>query len=391
MLSKSVYLDYNATSPVHPEVATLVPEWLKVSGNPSSIHAHGREAKRLIREARQSFAQLIGAQALEIIFTSGGSEANSTVILGVLGDSKKGRNEIISTKVEHPSVWRALEEAKNRGFKVHYIPINRNGELDLDAYKEMLSDRTLLVSVMSANNETGMIFPIPKIAKLAKQHGALMHTDAVQTLGRIGFNVDQMAVDFATFSGHKFYSLKGCGVLYSRRGQSVRQLIYGGGQERGRRPGTENVLSIAALGFMAQKLAVENDRQLHFDQMSKLRDLFEATILKEIPGVTITAEAAKRLPNTSSVVIDGVSGESMLMSLDVKGFSVSTGAACSSGNPEPSHVLLNMGLKHEEAQSSLRVSFGWMTTEAEVRSFIDALKHVVNHLRSLSEPREGNG
>jgi cysteine desulfurase len=382
MLSKPVYLDYNATSPVHPELKAHILEWVEAWGNPSSIHAHGRESKKLLRDARQAFAKLIGCHPLEIIFTSGGSEANNTVINGLLdSELAKTRREIISTHVEHPSVLKALNHAQTKGFTVHYIPVNKAGELDVDAYKNLLSEKTLLVSVMSANNETGMIFPIPKIAKLAKQAGALVHTDGVQTLGRIGFNVEQMGVDFASFSGHKFYSLKGCGVLYSRRGQPLTNLIFGGGQERGRRAGTENTVAIAAIGFMAQKLLNED----HHERMKTLRDLFEAKATAEIPGVTVNCQGAKRLPNTSSLILDGVNGESMLMSLDVRGFSVSTGAACSSGNPEPSPTLLNIGLTHDEAQSSLRVSFGWMTTQEQVEAFVEALKAVVKHLRSLNE------
>jgi len=382
MLSKPVYLDYNATSPVHPELYAQLVGWAGAWGNPSSIHAHGRESKKLLRDARQAFAKLIGCHPLEIIFTSGGSEANNTVINGLLdSEHAKNRREIITTAVEHPSVLKAVAHAATKGFTVRYIPVSKNGELDIDAYKNMLSDKTLLVSVMSANNETGMIFPIPKISKLAKQVGALVHTDGVQTLGRIGFNVEQMGVDFASFSGHKFYALKGCGVLYSRRGQPLTNLIFGGGQERGRRAGTENVLAIAALGFMARKLAEEN----HHEDLQALRDLFESKAVSEIEGVTVNCREAKRLPNTSSLIIEGVGGESLLMSLDVRGFSVSTGAACSSGNPEPSPTLLNIGLTYEEAQSSLRVSFGWMTTAEEVTAFVEALKAVVKHLRSLNE------
>lgn len=385
MLSKGIYLDYNATSPVHPEIMQHIPQWIEAWGNPSSIHAHGRDAKKWIREARTSFAQLIGCHPTEVIFTGGGSEANNTVIKGLLdSEISEQRNEMITTGIEHPSVLRAMEYAESLGFRVHRVPVNRSGQFDFEFYQKVLSEKTLLVSVMTANNETGILLPMQKITERAKQVGALVHTDAVQTLGRIPFSVKDLAVDFATFSGHKFYGLKGCGVLFQRRGNKIENFILGGGQERGRRAGTENTLAIASLGFMAQKIQADIQITNMHDKLQQLRDTLEGLIESSITGVTFTAREADRLPNTTSLVIAGVHGESLLMSLDVKGFSVSTGAACSSGSPEPSHVLLAMGLEHSEAQSSLRLSVGWMTTDEEIRLFVNALVQTVKHLRSLN-------
>lgn len=381
MLKTSVYFDYNATAPIHPEIKNQLGDWASVWGNASSIHAHGRDAKRVVREARQAFADLIEAHPTELIFTSGGSEANNTVIKGLLeSEAAQTRQQIISTRLEHPSVLRTLEYAATKGFQIDYVDVNRDGEFNFEQYESLLSSNTLLVSVMAANNETGHLFPIEKIAELAQAHGALVHTDAVQTLGRLAFSVKKANVDFASFSGHKFYALKGIGVLYNRRGNSLNSLIHGGGQERGRRAGTENLLAISSLGFMAKKLSVCD---LHRESLAVLRDHFEKRIVEEIGGVRITGQLGKRLPNTSSLVIEGVSGESLLMSLDVKGYSVSTGAACSSGNPEPSHVLLAMGLSEAEAYSSLRVSLGWLTTTEEVDGLIETLKPIVRHLRAL--------
>ncbi len=385
MLSKSVYLDFNATAPVDEELLAQIPVWLQSWGNPSSIHAHGREAKRWLREARTSFAQLIGCHPLEILFTSGGSEANNTVIKGLLRSPlAQTRNEFITTGIEHPSILKTLEYAESLGFRVHRVPVNRDGVFDFHFFEKVLSEKTLLVSVMAANNETGTLLPLKAIAKKAKSVGALVHTDAVQTLGRISFSVAESNIDFATFSGHKFYALKGSGVLYTRRGQGLENLIHGGGQERGRRAGTENTLAMASLGFMAKKISQNESR---YDFLKSLRDEMETQILKTIPEVTITSQATSRLPNTSSLIIAGVHGESLLMSLDVKGFSVSTGAACSSGSPEPSHVLLAMGLSFTEAQSSLRVSVGWTTTPEEIGAFVMALAQTVRHLRSLNSPK----
>jgi cysteine desulfurase len=383
VLKKPIYLDYNATSPVHPEIKNHLPEWAGIWGNPSSIHGHGREAKRILREARQAFADLIGANPLELIFTSGGSEANNTVIKGLLeSEAAKTRKQIISTRVEHPSVLKSLEYAEAHGFEIKYVDVNSSGHLDMDQYKDLLSDQVLLITIMAANNETGNIFPISKMTELAKKHGILFHSDAVQTMGRMAFNVEKTGVDFASFSGHKFYALKGVGVLYSRRGQNLPSLIHGGGQERGRRAGTENLLAIASLGYMAKKLSACD---LHRESMMLLRDHFENRVVSEIAGVQVIGKEGKRLPNTTSLVVAGVSGESMLMSLDVRGYSVSTGAACSSGNPEPSHVLLAMGLTEDEAHTSLRVSIGWLTTTEEIDGLVDTMIPIVDHLRKLSQ------
>lgn len=385
MLSKGVYLDFNATAPIHPELKAQIPNWLEAWGNPSSIHGHGRDAKKLLREARAAMAKLIGCHPLEVLFTSGGSEANNMVIKGLLrSELAQERKEFITTRIEHPSILRTMEYAESLGFKVHYVPVTRDGVFDFEFYQSVLSPKTLLVSVMAANNETGILLPLKKISEMAKAQGALVHTDAVQTLGRIPFSVQESAVDFATFSGHKFYALKGCGVLFTRRGQGLENLIHGGGQERGRRAGTENALAIASVGFMAQKILAEPKTEF----LKCLRDEMEAQIAQNISGVKFNSQNALRLPNTSSLVIDGVHGESLLMSLDVKGFSVSTGAACSSGSPEPSHVLLALGLKPEEAQSSLRLSVGWTTTPEEIGAFVMALQKTVIHLRSLQNHKE---
>lgn len=386
MTQGNVYLDYNATAPIHPGLKEQIPQWLENWGNASSIHQHGRGAKKLVREARQRFAALIGAHPMELIFTSGGSEANNLAIKSfAFSEQAKTRNEIISTRVEHPSVLRTLEFMAEQGFKIHYIEVNRQGEMNMAQYKSLLSEQTLLVTIMAANNEIGTLFPVKKMATLAKAVGAYFHTDAVQTLGRMAFSVKNTDIDMASFSGHKFYALKGVGVLFCRRGTQLQNLIHGGGQERGRRAGTENVLAIASLGYMMPLMEQLTERR---EQMESLRDHMEKRIVAEIPEIEIIAKEAKRLPNTSCLLISGTHGESLLMSLDVKGFSVSTGAACSSGSPEPSHVLFAIGLTHDEAQSSLRVSLGWLTTREEIDSFVDTLKSVVNHLRSLNEEQK---
>ncbi len=377
----TIYLDHNATTPVHPELKTKIPEWLENWGNPSSIHWAGRGPKGLLREARQNLAALVGVEPLQLIFTSGGSEANNLALQGMCDSARLLlRDHIIVSALEHPSVRATAEFLRTRGFRLDVIPANRAGQLDMQYLDSVLSPQTALVSVMLANNETGNILPVREIARRAHQVGALMHCDAVQGLGKIPLNLPALEVDLATVSGHKFYALKGCGALYVRQGLNLNSLIHGGGQERGRRAGTENILSLASLGFMATKSA---EIVVRSGEVAFLRDHLERRILSEISDVSVTGAAGERLSNTSSLVLSGVDGETLLMNLDVRGCAVSTGAACSAGSPEPSPTLLAMGLSRGEAQSSLRLSLGWETTRVEVDEFVDILVACVARLRSF--------
>ena len=381
--NQRIYLDNNATTPVDKQLQQEVVKWLELFGNPSSIHNEGRGPKQLIRQSRQSLATLIGCHPLEIVFTSGGSEANSLALLGgAVSIRKKNplKTKIIISAVEHSSVIKISEQLEEIGFKVIRLNSNRDGVLDLNQLKENLTNDVAIVSVMFANNETGVVHPIFEICKLAHDAGALVHTDGVQSIGKIDFNLNVLPVDYMSFSGHKFYGLKGSGFLFIRSGSPIQPLIAGGGQERRRRAGTENVLGIAAMGFMASKIM--QDKTLS-DRVRTLRDKFENFVASQITDVHVIGKNSERLPNTSTMVLKNVSGESLLMNLDVKGFAVSTGAACSSGNPEPSPALLAMGYTFREAQSSLRVSFGKDTTEREVQLFCEALKSTVLRLRNL--------
>jgi cysteine desulfurase len=385
-----IYLDHNATTPVAASVCAMLPEWLEQWGNPSSIHQAGRGPKTLLRQARDQIALMLGTKPLELIFTSGGSEANNQAIKGVFESfqrpqvlekwQKPFRNHYLFSSVEHPSVMRTAQYLEERGARVDYIEVDRNGLINMDQYRALLSEQTALVSVMLANNETGSVFPVQEMAKMAHAQGALFHTDGVQALGKLSFNLRDLDVDLATFAGHKFYALKGCGVLYMRRGLNLESLIHGGGQERHRRGGTENLLAIASLGHMCKERDQVSGRAATLLQM---RDYLERRLLSEIPEVEVTGALGPRLPNTTSLVIAGVDGETLLMNLDMRGFAVSTGAACSSGSPEPSPVLLAMGLSRKEAQSSLRLGLGWGTTLQELDCLIEALKETVSHLRAL--------
>jgi cysteine desulfurase len=272
---------------------------------------------------------------------------------------------------------------ENEGATVHRLPVNREGQIDLTLYEKVLSERVALVSIMAANNETGSLFPVKQMAELAHKVGAKFHTDAVQTAGKIAVNFRDWDVDYASFASHKIYALRGAGLAYARKGERLKSLISGGGQERGRRAGTENILAIAAFGYVAGLIEQTPELKEKPERMRELRDALERQIAKELPGVKLTGAGVNRLPNTSSLVIDNVDGESMLMNLDLEGVSVSTGAACSSGNPEPSPTLLAMGLSRHEAQSSLRVSLGWETTAEDISTFVEKLKIVVLRLREF--------
>ena len=384
---KSIYLDHNATTPIDPEMVAHIPEWAEQWGNTSSIHWAGRGPKALLREARQNIAKLLNVEPLELIFTSGGSEANNLALKGICDYAQflpparvDLRDQIVISAVEHPSVRQTAEFLSARGYQLKVIPVSREGQLDMDYLRQVLSTRTALVSVMFANNETGHIFPVREVARLAHEVGALMHCDAVQGLGKAAVNLRALDVDLASLSGHKFYALKGCGVLF------VHSLIHGGGQERGRRAGTENILSIASFSFMASHRRGEIAARA--EHMRQLRDQMETRILAEIGGVAITGREHPRVPNTSSLVIKDVDGETLLMNLDVQGWAVSTGAACSAGSPEPSPTLLAMGLTRAEAQSSLRLSLGWHTLQAEIDQFVDELVVLVARLRGFKQGGE---
>jgi len=387
-----VYLDHNATTPPLASISTQISGWLEAWGNPSSIHWSGRGPKTILRETRESLAKALVCHPLEIVFTSGGSEANNLVLRGTFEYYlRQGRepNKIhfISSSIEHPSVNKTLEALESLGAQVTRISVSREGVFDWLAYEKSFTPDTVLVSVMLANNETGTILPIQKIAQLAHEKGVRVHTDAVQGLGKLTLNLAKLEVDYASFSAHKFHALKGVGWLYAKKNSPLSAQITGGGQERHRRGGTENILSIRSLLEIIPYLQKVGEI---YPQLQELRNYFESSVRNQITNVYVNAESALRLPNTSSLVIDGIDGETLLMRLDLAGFAVSTGAACSSGSPEPSPVLMAMGLSRVEAQSSLRVSLGWENTKEDIDVFVKALKEIVAHLRSLKkvDPRK---
>lgn len=379
--NRRIYLDNNATTFPSAKLREKWGEILDISGNASSVHQEGRVPKTILRDARRKIAELLSCSPLEIVFNSGASEGNSSVFNSVFQASYPVRNEFLISAVEHPSVAKVAESLKAKGAVVYQIPVNRDGKIDLEFIKNKISEKTALVSVMYANNETGAIHPIKEISEIARTAGALVHTDCVQMMGKCEIHFKELNVDYATFSAHKFYSLKGTGFCYVKNSAPWLPLIFGS-QERSRRGGTENITGIAALNIVLDEVADITGKIRH---MGGLRDLFEKSVMEKIKGVTVTAKNTVRVCNTSSLVIEGVDGDTLLMSLDLKGFSVSTGAACSSGSPEPSPVLLAMGLSKSEAQSSLRVSIGWTNTEEEILTFVETLSEITAKLRAMNE------
>lgn len=380
-INQRVYLDNNATTFPSDMLKHRWFEILEISGNPSSVHQEGRLPKTILRDTRKKISELLGCSTLDIVFNSGASEGNSSILNSVFQNLKMTRNEFLISCVEHPSIMKAAQYLKTQGAVVHFIPVNRQGEIDLDFIRQHLSEKTALVSVMFANNETGIIFPIKEISAMAHSVGALMHSDCVQLIGKHNTKIfKSLDVDYATFSAHKFYSIKGTGFCFIKNTAPWQPLIFGS-QERARRGGTENIAGIAALNIVLDEF-VDIDQKL--DKLMSLRDLFEKTVVEKIPDVYITGKNSLRVTNTSSLVIKNVDGDTLLMSLDIKGYSVSTGSACSSGSPEPSSVLMAMGLDRAEAQSTLRISVGWKNTENEINSFIECLAEVVSKLRTMN-------
>ncbi|MCC6712182.1 MAG: cysteine desulfurase [Candidatus Dadabacteria bacterium] len=384
---KKAYLDYNATTPVDPRVLeAMMPYFKDGFGNPSSIHAFGSAARAALDEARERVAALLGAGAREILFTSGGSEGNNLAIKGAaFAEGGRGGKHMVTTRVEHDSTLEAFVFLESRGFTVTYLGVDGNGLVDLDELRESVTAETRLVSVIYANNETGAVMPVERIAGIVKEKGALLHVDAVQAAGKIEIDLKRIEADLVSISSHKFYGPKGAGALYVRDGLARRltlaPLIHGGGQERGLRSGTENVPAVAGLGKAAElalgELAPDRER------VGRLRDELLARISSGAGGVTLNGQPDGMVRNTLNLSFEGVNGGSLAMALDLEGIAVSTGSACSEGNVDPSHVLLAMGLTRKEAHSSVRFSLGRFTTREEIEHAAAAVVSAVKRIRGL--------
>jgi cysteine desulfurase len=399
------YFDHNATTPVAPEVLHDLTQTLaEVCGNASSIHYYGQAAKQRLESARRQIAARIGADPREIVFTSGGTESDNLAIFGIArrdsapggiarresapggiarresapgGIARRESAHVITSAIEHPAVLNACAQLEREGVEVTYLPPDRDGVIQPGDVKSALRPSTALITIMHANNETGALQPVREISQIARSAGVVFHSDGVQVAGRLPLNVHQMGIDLYAISGHKFGAPKGVGALYVRKGVPLQPILFGGHHERDRRAGTENVPGISALGKAAE-LAID------WTQVAPLRDRLERDILGRIEGASVNGSIEHRLPNTTNIRFEGIEGEAIVIALDLRGYAVSSGSACSSGAVEPSHVLLAMGLRPEEARSSVRFSLGPENTEAEVDGLVAAVEATVAHLRRIS-------
>ena len=378
-----IYLDNNATTRVAPEVVDAMLPFLSENyGNPSSMHSFGGDVATSIKQARENIAKLIGATADEIVFTSCGTESNSTAIRAAI-ESNPNRKHIVTTRVEHPAIKSLYESLSKKGYRVTFVPVDDHGRLDLDYLYDSLSDDTAIVSVMWANNETGVIFPVEEISREVKDRGIVFHTDAVQAVGKLPIDVSQTGVDMISLSGHKFHAPKGIGVLYIRKGTKFTPFMIGGHQEHGRRGGTENVASIVAMGKAAE-LAKANLDQDGYRRVGQLRDKLESSLLARVSHSMVNGEREHRLLNTTSIAFEYVEGEAILLMMNEYGICASSGSACTSGSLEPSHVLRAMGVPFTAAHGSIRFSLSRYTTEEEIDVVIDKLPPIIERLRELS-------
>jgi cysteine desulfurase len=386
-----IYLDHNATTAVDPAVLdAMLPYFSTDFGNASSIHAFGQRARAAVETAREQVAALLNARPQEIVFTSGGTESDNHAIFGVAlhsftsltSSTSSTSPHVIATTIEHEAVLNACQALEKQGVAVTYLPVNSEGLIHLDDLRRALRPETVLITVMHANNELGTIQPLSEIGRIAAEADVYFHTDAVQSAGKIPVDVKALQLDLLSVSGHKLYAPKGIGALFIKNGTRLRQFLYGGHHQRGFRPGTENVAGIVGLGKAAElaRLSLEKDAA----RISRLRDTLEQAILARVPDSRVNSANAPRTPNTSNILFPGLEGESLVIALDLKGLACSTGAACSSGALEPSHVLTAIGLPPSEARASIRFSLGRHTTESEIAAALELVPVAVSHLRKLS-------
>ncbi|KXZ39950.1 cysteine desulfurase [Alkalithermobacter thermoalcaliphilus JW-YL-7 = DSM 7308] len=384
MEKRKVYMDYAATTPMKKEVLdAMMPYYTELFGNASSIHCFGREVKSALETAREEVAKLINANTSEIYFTAGGTEADNWAIKGYAFANKERGNHIITTKIEHHAVLHTCEYLeKYHGFEVTYLDVDKDGIVDLKQLRESIKDTTILISVMFANNEIGTIQPIKEIAQIAKEKGIAFHTDAVQAVGNVKVDVKELDIDLMAMSSHKIYGPKGVGALYVKKGIKLHPLVHGGAQEKKRRAGTENIAGIVGFGKAAQIARINLDN--HIEKLTSLREKLINGVLDKIPYTRLNGHRTNRLPGNANFSFEFIEGEALLLSLDMLGIAGSSGSACTSGSLDPSHVLMAIGLSHEIAHGSLRLSLGDMNTEEDVDYVLDNLPKIVERLRMMS-------
>jgi cysteine desulfurase len=380
---RRVYLDNNATTPLAPEVfEAMRPYWLEDYGNASSIHWFGQHAKAAVEKAREQVARLLNARASEIVFTSGGTEADNAALFGIVEAARGERKHVVTTAIEHHAVLYMARALERRGVSVTYVRVGASGVVDPKDIENALRPETVLISVMHANNELGTLQPLEEIGRIARDRDIYFHTDAVQSVGKIPVDVQKLGVDLLALSAHKLHGPKGVGALYTRKGAILRPLMHGGHHERDRRPGTENVTGIVGLGAAAELALRHLPEEL--DRVALLRDRLEAGILERVPRTAVNGDRARRMPTTTNLSFDCVEGEGFVIAMDLRGVACSTGAACSSGSLEPSHVLSAIGLRPEQARGTIRFSLGRYNTSEDVDTTLEILPPVVEQLRSVS-------
>ena len=383
-----IYMDYAATTPADQRVAeVMLPYFGKVYGNPSSIHGFGQEARAAMEDSRAEIAAFLGAKPTEIVFTSGGTESDNFAIKGTAWANRKKGNHIITSAIEHHAVLKSCDFLEKEGFRVTYLPVDRDGLVDPEDVEKAITDRTILISIMHANNEIGTIQPIAEIGRIAQGKGICFHTDAVQTFGHLPFTVDELNIDLLSASAHKLYGPKGTGLLYIRKGTRITPLVHGGNQESDRRASTENIPGIVGFGKAVDLAAAT----LHEEavRITSLRDRFIRGIFERLDGIRLNGHPVRRLPNNINLSVESIEGEGMVLSLDMMGIACSTGSACSSSSLEPSHCLLAIGLPPEFSHGSIRFSLGMYTKESDVDAVLEALPQVVSRLRAMSPLYKG--
>lgn len=380
---ENIYFDNSATTKLDEDVfKKMMPYFCIEYGNASSIYKIGRESRKAVEDAREKVAKILNCKPNEIYFTSGGSESDNTAIRGIAYAYKNKGNHIITSKIEHPAVLETCKQLEKEGFEVTYLDVDSEGFVRLDELKKAIKKETILISIMFANNEIGTIEPVEEIGKIAKENGIIFHTDAVQAVGSVRIDVEAMNIDMLSLSAHKFYGPKGIGALYVKQGIKFQKFMNGGHQERNKRAGTENVPAIVGLGEAIEKAYNELDE--HTSKIKELRDYYVKEVERRIPYIKINGSMEKRLPGNSNISFRYIEGEGMLLNLDLKGISASSGSACTSGSLDPSHVLLAIGLPHEIAHGSLRITIGKYNTKEEVDYLLDNLEEIVARLRNMS-------
>jgi cysteine desulfurase len=378
-----IYMDYAATTPTDQRVVeAMLPYFGEIYGNPSSLHGFGQEARAAMEGARAKIAAFLGAKPAEIVFTSGGTESDNFAIKGVAWANRKKGDHVITSAIEHHAVLETCRFLEKEGFRVTYLPVDGDGLVDPADVVKAITDRTILISIMHANNEIGTIQPIAEIGRIAKGKGICFHTDAVQTFGHLPFTVDELNIDLLSASAHKLYGPKGMGLLYIRKGTRITPLVHGGDQESGRRASTQNVPGIVGFGKAVELAAATLHEEVV--RLTSLRDRFIQGIFERIDGIRLNGHPVRRLPNNINLSVESIEGEGMILSLDMMGIACSTGSACSSSSLEPSHVLLAIGLPHELSHGSLRFSLGMYTKEGDIDAVLEALPQVVGRLRAMS-------